>query len=287
LVEKRRSFRALGERPKLQWGVRFALITDVHFGTPASFGGKLRKLSHEAGRLTERFVARMNETERPELVINLGDVIEDSGLEADRENYRRFVDILSGLDAPVLHVAGNHDTVHLAAADLKALWSHAGALYYSRDVAGVHFAVLHTEEIKDVAVRLPDEQLEWLKSDLARASFPVVVLMHHPASEMVLTGNRWFENAPHICRVAERRKLRAVIEASGKVVAVFNGHVHWNHLDVIAGIPYVTVQSLIENLDDDAPGRPATAWAVCDLGERRLNVDVQGAEPMRYQFELR
>ena len=44
--------------------------------------------------------------------------------------------------------------------------------------------------------------------------------------------------------------------------AVFNGHLHWNHLDVIAGIPYVTVQSLIENLDDDAPGRAAAAHAV-------------------------
>lgn len=266
--------------------VRFGLITDVHFGPAASFGGKLRKLSHEAGRLTERFVQRMNEVERPDLVINLGDVIEDESLEADRQNYRRFVEILSGLEAPVLHVAGNHDFVHLTAADLRALWGHEGALYYCRDLGGVHFAILHTLEEKDVAVRLPEEQLEWLRSDLERAQFPCVVLMHHPASEMELTGNRWFETAPHICRVAERRKLRDILEASTKVVAVFNGHVHWNHLDVITGIPYVTLQSLIENLDDDAPGRPAAAWAVCDMTEHRLNVDIHGAESARYQFEL-
>jgi 3',5'-cyclic-AMP phosphodiesterase len=266
--------------------LRFALVTDVHFGPPASFGGKLRKLSHEAGRLTERFVARMNEVDRPDLVVNLGDVIEDENREADQRNYRRFVDILAGLDAPVLHVAGNHDFIHLAEPDLRALWGHDGALYYSRDVGGVHFAVLHTIETKDVAVRLPEEQLSWLGRDLEQARFPCVVLMHHPASEMVLTGNRWFENAPHICRVAERRKLRSVIEASGKVVGVFNGHVHWNHLDVIAGIPYVTLQSLTENLDDDAPGRPATAWAVCDLNEHRLNVDIHGEESARYQFEI-
>jgi 3',5'-cyclic-AMP phosphodiesterase len=266
--------------------VRFALITDVHFGPPASFGGKLRKLSHGASSLTERFVRRMNDVERPELVVNLGDVIEDVDREADLRNYRHFVDILGGLEAPVLHVAGNHDFAHLSESDLSDLWSHDGALYYSRDVGGVHFCVLHTIETKDVAVRLPEAQLDWLRSDLERAELPCVVLMHHPASETQLVGNRWFENAPHICRIAERRKLRAVIEATKKVVAVFNGHVHWNHLDVIAGIPYVTLQSLIENLDEDAPGRPAAAWAVCDLTEHRLNVDVHGAEPVRYQFEL-
>jgi hypothetical protein len=115
----------------------------------------------------------------------------------------------------------------------------------------------------------------------------VIVLMHHPASDQRLDGNRWFERAPHLCRIAERRELRGVLEASGKVAAVFNGHVHWNHLDVIGGIPYVTLQSLTENLDDDAPGRAAAAFAVVDVEPRRMRVRVGGAEPARYQFELR
>ena len=266
--------------------VRFALISDPHFGKPAYYEGKLRKLSEQAPALTHAFVERMNSTTRPDLVVNLGDVIEDENRESDLSNYGKFVDILAKLDAPVLHVAGNHDFVHLGADDLRGLWGHTGALYYSRRLGGVHFSVLHTIEKKDESVRLPDEELEWLKGDLERAEPPVVLLMHHPASEMVLTGNRWFEHAPHICRVAERRRLRALLEASGKVVAVFNGHVHWNHFDLIAGIPYVTVQSLTENLDDDAPGRPARAFAVCDLGAERLNVEIQGEETHRYQVEL-
>jgi hypothetical protein len=77
-----------------------------------------------------------------------------------------------------------------------------------------------------------------------------------------------------------------VIEGSGKVAAVFNAHAHWNHLAVIRGIPYVTVQSLTENLDGESPGRPAAAWAVCDIDERRLGVRVEGVEPVRYEFEL-
>jgi 3',5'-cyclic-AMP phosphodiesterase len=98
-------------------------------------------------------------------------------------------------------------------------------------------------------------------------------------------GNRWFDEAPHLCRVVERGALRRVFESSGKVLAVFNGHMHWNHLDIISGIPYITVQSLVENLDDDAPGRAAAAFAVCDVDERRLLVTVHGEETVRYQVE--
>ena len=69
------------------------------------------------------------------------------------------------------------------------------------------------------------------------------------------------------------------------VRAVFNGHLHWNHLDVIDGIPYVTLQSLIENVDEDAPGRAAAAHAVVRLSPGRIVVEVEGAERARYQID--
>ena len=265
---------------------RFALVTDVHFGPAGYFGGKLRKLGHQANSLTAAFVEHMNAVERPDLVVNLGDVVEDADREQDRAAYGEFVGLLQRLEAPVLHVAGNHDQIFLTEDDLRELWGHAGRLFYSRDVGPLHFAVLNTLEQKHVDVRLPAEQLEWLRDDLAAATRPVVVLMHHPASDQRLDGNRWFDDAPHICRLTERRALRKILEESGKVAAVFNGHVHWNHLDVIRGIPYVTLQSLTENLDDDAPGRPSRAHAVVDVEERRLRVRVAGENPARYQFEL-
>lgn len=266
--------------------MKFALVSDVHFGPAAYHEGKLRKLTHEAEQLTRAFVERMNREVRPELVINLGDVLEDQSREIDLENYAKFVQLLAELDAPVLHVAGNHDTIHLSSSDLCSLWKHDGPLHYSRTVGGIHFSVLHTLETKDTAIHLPDEQFEWLERDLAEARDPVIVLMHHPASEMHLGGNRWFEKAPHICRIAERRRLRRILERSGKIVAAFNGHVHWNHFDLIGGIPYVTLQSLTENLDDDAPGRPARAHAVCDISAHWLSIHVCGEESARYQIEI-
>jgi len=267
--------------------MRFALISDVHFGPAAYFEGKLRKLTAQAGELCAEFVTRMNREIRPDLVVNLGDVIEDESRAADLERYGQFLHAMSSLQSPVLHVAGNHDQVNLTDDDLRALWQHSGNLHYSRDVAGVHFSVLRTIEITDQAIHLPEDQLAWLREDLAATSLPTVILMHHPASEMRLDGNRWFEKRPHVCRVAERRAFQRIVSEAPRVVAVCNGHVHWNHFDVIGGVPYITLQSLVENLDDDAPGRAARAHAVLELNDKRLVVTVSGAETARYQVELR
>jgi 3',5'-cyclic AMP phosphodiesterase CpdA len=265
----------------------FALISDLHFGPEAHFGGKLRKLTARAGELTRAFVTKMNEVARPDLVVNLGDDIEDEGPEADRARYAECQAILRGAEAELVNVAGNHDTIHLSSNDLHALWGAppSPVLYRSFDRAEQHFIVLHTRERKDLDVSLGPEQLAWLAADLQAHPGPVIVLMHHSAADQDLHGNRWFEGSPHICLVRERRELRRLLEAHGDVRAVFNGHLHWNHLNLIAGIPYVTVQSLIENLDDDAPGRPAAAHALVRVSKKRLVVEIEGAERCRYQFD--
>lgn len=263
-----------------------ALISDLHFGPEARFGGKLRKLTHHAARLTEEFVARVNAEIRPDMVVNLGDDIEDESREADLARYAECQAILRKANAKLVNVAGNHDTIHMNREDLVRMWGREGQLHYSFDEGDFHFSVLHTIERKDVDVRIPGAQLDWLREDLRQTRLPTIVLMHHSASEQDTRGSRWFEGRAHLALVVERAGLRRILEESGKVKAVFNGHLHRNHCDVIRGIPYVTLQSLIENLDDDAPGRPAAAHAVVQVDPSRIVVRVDGNDPARYQFEL-
>jgi 3',5'-cyclic AMP phosphodiesterase CpdA len=261
------------------------IVTDLHFGPEARLDGKLRKMTHMAGDLARGFVRSMNDEVRPDLVVNLGDDIEDESRETDLARYGECQAILRGCRAPLVNVAGNHDLVHVNREDLNRFWQRSGPLYYAFDQGGWRFVVLHTIERKDVDVRVPETQLEWLRGELSTGRDPVVVLMHHSASEQSLEDSRWWPGRAHIALVKERAELRRIFEASGRVRAVFNGHLHWNHFDVIAGIPYVTLQSLIENLDDDAPGRPAAAHAVVTLGESRMVVRVRGNDPARYQVE--
>ena len=261
------------------------LVTDLHFGPEARWQGKLRKLTHQAGDLARGFVRAMNEAVKPDLVVNLGDDIEDESREADLERYGQCQSILRTAHAPLVNVAGNHDIIHMNREDLSHFWQRTGPLYYSFDQAGWHFVVLHTIEKQDVEVRVPETQLEWLRADLAAGTAPAIVLMHHSASEQDVEDSRWWPGRAHMALVKERAEVRRALEESRRVRAVFNGHLHWNHLDVIAGIPYVTVQSLIENLQEDAPGMAAAAHAVVRLSDRRMNVTVHGNDPARYQFE--
>lgn len=261
-------------------------VTDLHFGPQASYDGKLRKLTQHASALTKEVVRRMNDELRPDLLVNLGDDIEDESKEADLARYAECQDILRTAKAELVNVAGNHDTIHLNREELTRIWRREGPLFYSFDRGGFHFTVLHTLERKDVDVRIPQAQLEWCKADLAKTSLPAIVLMHHSASEQDLEDSLWFKGRTQLALVAERKELRAIFEQSKKVRAVVNGHVHRNHFDVIDGIPYVTVQSLIENLDEDAPGRPASAHAIAHLDERRMVFRVHGNDPARYQVEF-
>ena len=260
-------------------------ITDMHFGPVAYHDGKLRKLSGSAGELTRRVVRAMNDDLRPDLLVNLGDDIEDEGRDADLARYTECQDILRTAKAELVNVAGNHDMIHLTRDDLSRVWQREGPLFYTLDRGGFHLVVLHTIERKDVDVRIPHAQLEWLEADLAHTTLPTVVLMHHSASEQDLSDSFWFKGLAHLALVKDRAELRRILEASGKVHAVFNGHVHRNHLDVIGGIPYVTIQSLIENLDEDAPGHPAAAHAIATITPSRIVVRVHGNDPARYQFD--
>jgi 3',5'-cyclic AMP phosphodiesterase CpdA len=254
------------------------ILTDVHFGPEARWNGKLRKLTHLAGDLARDFVRQMNDEVKPDLVVNLGDDIEDESREADLRRYGECQAILRTAKAELVNV-------HMNREDLSRFWQRTGPLYYSFDRGGWHFVVLHTLERHDVDVRVPDTQMAWLRDDLAAGTSPTVVLMHHSASEQDVEDSRWWPGRAHMALVKERAELRRVFEQSGRVRAVLNGHLHWNHLDVIAGIPYVTIQSPIENLDDDAPGRPAAAHAVVRLTPGRMTVHVRGNDPARYQIE--
>jgi Icc protein len=263
------------------------VIGDMHIGPRALHDGKLRKLSDQASALAAGFAKRMRQQVHPQLVVNLGDVVQDESPDLDLARYQEGINLLRDAGGELLNVAGNHDQINLDRATLRKCWSWSGdgPLHYACDRGGIHFVVLYTHERYQRDVRLGAEQLAWLEADLARNELPSVVLMHHPAADQDLRGNRWFEGRPHVCLVEERCRLRELLRADGHTFLVLNGHVHWNHLAVIDGIPFVTLQSLVENIEDDAPGVAAATYGVVQIEERWTSIEVAGTQPARYQFE--
>ena len=273
--------------------MRFAAVTDLHFGRAVPYRGVDRKLTVHAPALTAAFVSDMNRRVRPDFVMVLGDVIEDEALHVDLDNYTAGVAILSGLNMPVRYVYGNHDLVNLTHDQLMAV-SGEVALNSSFDVEGWHLVRLHSTASFERPDRsgiepgprsgIAAEHLDWLDQDLAAASQPAIVFTHFSVADLNLAGQFWFEDIPDQAMLANRAEVRDVLE-SHDVAMAMNGHIHCNDHTVHNGISYITIQSLVENATSD--GQPAGAWALVEAGADRIEVTINGRDPARYRAPRR
>lgn len=283
-------------------------MTDIHIGPEAPYEGKIRKLSRFSLDYLDALVERVKADSAIAFVGQLGDLIEDSDAALDRQNITAGVDSLSRLSQPVLHVLGNHEQVNLPVSELCALIGRQ-LPYYSVRLAAAGgsertgsetdftLIVLFSASRLHTDIHIDDAQIDWLRAELEAAPGAVLVFVHHPLDEQSLAGNIWFEKYPDYCYVEERASVRAVLEESGKVLAVFGGHVHQNSVSTINGIVYCTVQSLVESVSEDmvqAGNRPQAsgAYALVDIetGSGRggkIVIDVFGLDPLHIELPLK
>ncbi len=92
--------------------------------------------------------------------------------------------------------------------------------------------------------------MEWLEKDLTQTQNPVIVFAHQ----------RLDLNPQESYAVKQCRKVRKLFEASGKVLAVFQGHSHKNELHLINEIPYCTLAAIIEG-----SGSENNAYGILEL----------------------
>ena len=171
--------------------------------------------------------------------------------------------VFAGFRGPRYHVLGNHDEDSLTKpeflGDVENTGIPAGRTFYSFDIRGVHFVVLDPNFRADGRefargdfawedCNLPQAELDWLKSDLAAGKGSAVVFIHQQ-----LDG----EGAYYVKNAAE---VRAALEKSGKVIAVFQGHRHEGGFSLINGIPYFTFRGLVEGA-----GLWNSAYAIVDV----------------------
>jgi 8-oxo-dGTP diphosphatase len=215
--------------------MRIAVISDIHHGQPSQFRGQWRKLSDHALPLLQAAIDTINRDVQPDWVLHLGDAIQDVDSEQDRRLYAEAANVLKTLQAPLLHVTGNHDEACLSEAELDVLRG-SDQLRTPLDCGPVTLLRLASHntltrcwiEAGDVARLL---------AQIHEAPKPVVVVMHHSLSDEDLTGNPWFEDFPQQCLVEDRAAIRQALEATGRVRAVLNGHLHWNRLWSAQGSP--------------------------------------------------
>src|SRR5438552_9434046 len=172
----------------------------------------------------------------------------------------------------VRFMPGEHDASLDSGAAYKELF---GATHYTFDHKGVHFIAL--DNVSDPAARIGEEQLAWLKSDLAkqRLDARIVVLTHRPLFPLYPQWD-W----------ATRDGDKAIeLLMPYQNVTVFYGHIHQEHHYKTAHIEHHAARSLIfaQPAPGSVPKRAPVAWDPAQpyrgLGFRQID-----AEPKEYKL---
>lgn len=233
--------RLLGGEQPAKDGVRFGLITDLHYADKPAAGTRyyretLDKLAEAAGRF---------EKEKPAFVAELGDLIDAAdAVETELAYLKRVDKAFSAIAKERHYVLGNHCVDTLTKDEFLGGVGREKS-YYSFDSGGVHFVVLDAcfrsdgkpyqrKNFKWTDANVPAAELDWLKEDLKSTDKKVVVFAHQ---RLDVANDYGVKNA------ADVRKL---LEASGKVMCVFQGHSHKNDYKDVGGVHYCTLVGMIE-----------------------------------------
>jgi 3',5'-cyclic-AMP phosphodiesterase len=179
----------------------------------------------------------------PDAIVHTGDIVQNGR----PDEYAQAVAILAKARAPVYVLAGNRDD----RANLRAAFSAGG--YLAPDSAFIDYA------IEDFPVRLI--AVDTLSSggnkgdfcaarvrrliDLidAEPSKPIAVFAHHPPFEVPVGPDPInFETPEAMAR------LRQALQHSGRVVAVFSGHVHRGTAGHVGSIPATVMPCIATTL---------------------------------------
>lgn len=237
-----RSRSLLAAEPEKKPAARLGLLTDLHYADKPEAGTRFyRETLDKLQEAIDCFNA-----EPLAAVVELGDFIDQAPSAEQELAWLETIEArFATVRAPRHYVLGNHCVTTLTKEEFAAHTGASKVPHYSFDAGGVHCVILDAcyradgvayarknFDWKDTAI--PAAELDWLRTDLAAANKPTIVFAHQRLDE-----------APNHC-VRNHAAVRAELERSGQVLAVFQGHSHKNDYQQIGGIHYCTLVAMIE-----------------------------------------
>jgi 3',5'-cyclic AMP phosphodiesterase CpdA len=212
----------------------FLQVSDSHIGFDKPANPNAR------GTFVETIARVKALAQKPDFILHTGDI---SHLSRDAE----FADadaIIGEAGVPVFHIPGEHDMLdegagkaYLARYGQGPQGRSLGFGWYSFDHGGVHFvALVNVANLSPGGMgHLGDDQLAWLKKDLAglSASTPIVVFAHIPL---------WTVYAEWGWGTDDSVAALSLLRRFGSVT-VLNGHIHQVIQKVEGNIAFHTARS--------------------------------------------
>lgn len=254
--------------------VRFGVVADLHYADKPPAGSRhYRDTLQKFADAAERFKAA-----QVEFLVELGDFIDAAESIETEEAYLKTIGGRFNAAAGQRHyVLGNHCVHTLTKPEFLGIVGQPKS-FYSFDAGSHHFVVLDACFRSDgkpygrknfdwTDSNIPESELQWLKADLGQTPHKTIALVHQ---RLDVEGHYGVKNAAEV---------RRVLESSGKVLAVFQGHYHRNDLKQIGGIHYCTIAAMVEGR-----GPESNAYALVDiLPENTLRVTGFGLQ-QSYQW---
>lgn len=249
----------------------FGIVTDSHYADREVSGTRYYRES----------VAKMNEAmkemnlRKTGFVVHLGD-FKDQAEHPDEQSTLEFLGKMEkaygSYSGPRYHVLGNHDTDSISKQQFLHHVENTGIAkdrsYYSFDHKQVHFIVLDGDftsagipyekgnyDWKDAFI--PGEQLAWLKNDLQKASLPSIVFVHQLLDDV---------DDPMYC-IKNAGAVREVLDESGNVLAVFQGHRHKERYNKLEDTHYCTLPGMV-----DYSGLENNSFSIIEVYKEGLNM---------------
>jgi alkaline phosphatase len=245
--------------------IRIGMVTDLHHADKPSSG--TRHYRETMGKLAEASSAF--DRQRPRFVVELGDLIDAADSVATEQRYLKTIHReFAAVCADRHYVLGNHCVDTLTKEEfLGGVGQEAS--YYSFDRSGFHFVILDACFRSDGEpygrnnsrwndANVPAAEIEWLESDLKSTDRPTIVFSHQ---RLDVSNDHGVKNCATV---------RGILEASGKVLAAFQGHSHRNDLKEIGGIPYCTLVAMVEG-----SGAENNGYSIMDI-DRQGNIRLTG-----------
>lgn len=235
--------------------VRIGMVTDLHYADKPPAG--TRHYRETLAKLQE--AAAQFQKDKPDFIVELGDLIDAAdSVEAEKKYLATINKEFATLPGDKYYVLGNHCVTTLTKEEfLEGVGQKEP--HYSFDCGAFHCVVLDAcfrsdgqpygrDNFKWNDANIPEEQVEWLRGDLKATSGKTIVFAHQRVD---VKNDYGVKNA---------EQVRKVLEDSGKVLAVFQGHSHKNDLKDINGIHYCTLVAMVEG-----PGAENNGFSVMDL----------------------
>lgn len=231
--------------------IRFGMLSDVHYADRAPAENRFYRQSLAK---VQECMEVMNR-EKVDFVIELGDFKDQDVLAQEARTLTYVSDIESvfqQFNGPTYHVLGNHDMDSISKEQFLTRVENTGIAtsesYYSFNQNGFHFIVLdgnftgegiaydHGNFTWDNAF-IPSQELNWLKKDLESNQLPAIVFIHQMLDDSKSKAHS----------VQNAAEVRQVLEQSGKVLCVFQGHVHEERYRLVNNIHYYSIMAVADH----------------------------------------